>query len=75
MKPQIDFVLEHLRQDPNGSDDFKMIGVWSTALAAQRAIRALRLAPGFRDCPDGVHVGRCELDKTFWAEGFGANGV
>jgi hypothetical protein len=75
MKPQVDFAPEHPCQDPNGSGDFGTIGVCSAAPAAKRAICALRVVPGFWDCPDDFHVGRSELDKAFWAAGVGVSGV
>ena len=64
------FVVHHAF-DEGGVDETKLIGVYSTSLAAEAAVARLRAAPGFRERPDGFHVDRYVLDQDHWCEGFG----
>jgi len=64
------YIVQHVHQAPNGEEDIKLIGVYSAEASAQRAIARLRLKPGFRDYPDGFHVGCHELDRDQWVDGF-----
>ena len=64
------FVLEHVRQTLPDDEDAKLIGVYSSESAAQKAIKRLRRQPGFRDFPDGFCIDRYRIDEDSWAEGF-----
>lgn len=64
------YVLQHVHEAPSGEEDVKLIGVYSSEAAAQDAIERLKLKPGFRDQPDNFHVGRHDLDRDQWTDGF-----
>lgn len=64
------FVLQHSRERPDGSEDVKLIGVYTDRSLAEATLARLRSEPGFRDFPSGFHVESYELDKDHWEEGF-----
>lgn len=77
------FVLQHLHLLPDGEEDIKLIGVYSSRESALRAVDRLRLMPGFRDLPalvadlgegpgegSGFYLDPYTLDVDGWAEGF-----
>ena len=75
------FVLQHLHIQPDGSEDLKFIGVYSTAAAAQAAITRLRQQPGFCTHPNvvepsresdgqGFHISQTTLDEDHWIDGY-----
>jgi hypothetical protein len=68
------FVLQHTREIPDGTDDVKLIGVYSSEQAGRAAIATLSLLPGFREHPAGFELSSYELDITHWGEGFVATG-
>ncbi|MEO8184927.1 MAG: hypothetical protein ABI895_39470 [Deltaproteobacteria bacterium] len=68
------FVLQHIRELPDGTDDVKLIGVYSSEPAGRAAITALSLLPGFCEHPAGFDLSAHELDATHWAEGFVISG-
>jgi hypothetical protein len=64
------FLLWHVREVPDGEEDAKLIGVYSSPeLAAQARHRAATL-PGFSDHPTGFIVDRHVVDQDHWIEGF-----
>jgi hypothetical protein len=64
------FVLQHTREIPDGTDDVKLIGVYSSEPAGRAAIAKLSALPGFCEHPAGFELSAYELDATHWAEGF-----
>jgi hypothetical protein len=56
--------------DEQAGDDVKIMGVYSSAAAAQARIESARTLPGFKDEPGCFQVSRYTLDKDEWAEGF-----
>lgn len=74
------FVVQHLHTLPQGEDDVKMIGVYSTREEALEATRRLARQPGFRELPHvndystddmkGFHVDEYEIGKDHWQEGY-----
>jgi hypothetical protein len=64
------FVLQHVREDSDGSEDIKFIGVFSTQDLAQESIDRHIKLPGFCDHPTGFEISECELDKDEWNTGF-----
>jgi hypothetical protein len=50
--------------------DEKLIGVFSTLEKAQEALDNAAKLPGFRDFPDCLNVGRIDVDKDHWTDGF-----
>jgi hypothetical protein len=64
------FILWHVSRMPNGEEDIKLIGVYSTEAKAEKArVRSSRLS-GFSDAPDGFEVGSYTVDRDSWTEGF-----
>jgi hypothetical protein len=64
------YILQHVHEAPNGEEDVKLIGVYSSEAAAQDAIGRLSMKPGFSDHPESFHVGRYEVDRDQWIDGF-----
>lgn len=63
------FVLHHV-YEREGTEEAKLIGVFSTEDAAHRAIERLRDKEGFRDHQEGFCVAAYELDRIWWSDGF-----
>lgn len=75
------FVVQHRHTLPGGIEDWKMIGVYRTQVAAHAAIDRLAVLPGFANHPniidphaaddeDGFDVSERLLDSDSWTEGF-----
>jgi hypothetical protein len=64
------YVVQHVHAAPDGDEDVKFIGVYSSEQAARDAVARLSLQPGFREHRDGFHVSAYEIDKDHWVEGF-----
>jgi hypothetical protein len=56
--------------DEQAGDSPTVLGVYSSAAAAQARIESARTLPGFKDEPDCFQVSRYTLDKDEWTEGF-----
>jgi hypothetical protein len=67
--PIVVFVVEHVHLIAD-EEEVKLIGVYSTRDAAQKAIDRLKVQPGFRDTPTGFSVDEYTLDEDNWAEGY-----
>ena len=74
------FVLQHLRSDED-SEDLKLIGVYSSRVAAEAAVERKRKVPGFSSFPrivnastdeqeSGFYIDEMEIDRDYWSEGF-----
>ena len=59
--PSTVYVLQHARPK-EGCEDVKLIGVYSTEAAAERAIQRLLKQPGFSEYPNDFHLDRYEID-------------
>ena len=55
---------------PDGTEDVKFIGVYSSRENAQAAITRLGQAPGFSDALPGFHIDEYQVDKDQWVEGY-----
>jgi hypothetical protein len=64
------YVLQHVHSLEDGTEDVKLIGVYSSRDNAQAAITRLRQAPGFSDAPDGFQIDEYQMDKDQWVEGY-----
>lgn len=64
------FLLWHVHELPNGAEDVKLLGVYSSSRRAHAARRRLGVQPGFSDTPDRFHVDRYQLNKDYWTDGF-----
>jgi hypothetical protein len=68
------FLLQHTRELADGTDDVKLIGVYSSEQLGRAAIARLSLLPGFSEHPAGFELSPYELDATHWADGFVSSG-
>ena len=64
------WVLHHVHELPDGEEDVKLIGIYSSEEAARLAISRLSRQPGFQQVPSGFQVESYEVDKDHWSEGF-----
>ena len=64
------YVLQHVHEFKDGTEDVKFIGVYSSQENAQAAITRLSKAPGFSEAPGGFHIDEYALDKDQWIEGY-----
>ena len=64
------FVVQHVHVFPNGQEDVKFIGVYSTRELAEAAAERLRTQPGFAEAPDRFHINEYDLDRDHWTEGY-----
>lgn len=62
--------MQHVHELPDGSEDVKFIGVYSSKDLAQTAIARLKTQPGFRDHPLGFHIDEYLIDEDHWTGGF-----
>jgi hypothetical protein len=63
------YLVQHVR-DPDGDEDVKVIGIYSTRDAAQQAVDRAAQRPGFRDHPDGFDIDEYTVDADYWKSGF-----
>ena len=66
------FIVHHSYQLDNAasSEETKLIGVYSSKLKAQQAIRRLRKQPGFKRLPTYFSIDEYWLDQVNWEDGF-----
>jgi hypothetical protein len=64
------FILWHVRELSEGSDDETLIGVYRTEEDAKAVSERVRAQPGFIDFPDGFEICPYQLNRNGWTEGF-----
>jgi len=64
------FLLSHSHDFGSGETDDKLIGVYSSEAEAKAAQARKLQFEGFRETPDGFHIGRYEINRDQWSEGF-----
>jgi hypothetical protein len=75
------YVLQHCHVMPNGDDDSKLIGIYSSRAAAEAAVLRLRVQPGFCERPNvvntevdqdanGFYIDEYRMDEDHWREGY-----
>jgi hypothetical protein len=64
------FLLWHANELPDGEEDSKFIGAYSTRALAEAAQNRVAQPPGFRDAPEGFTIDSHEVDRDEWREGF-----
>jgi hypothetical protein len=64
------YVVQHVHEFEDDSEDIKFIGVYSTFEKAEQAVRRLSMEVGFCDTPEGFHISEYEIDEDHWTEGF-----
>lgn len=75
------YLLQHLHVLPEGVEDFKILGIYSSADAVQRAVQRLKSQPGFKDHPrivdpsidgqlEGFYIDPYVVDQDCWSDGY-----
>jgi|SRR5215469_9394065 len=64
------FLLWHVHEFPDGEEDAKLIGVYSSHDSAEEAQRRVATQPGFRDVPAGFCIDCYTVDEDNWREGY-----
>lgn len=64
------YLLQHCREIADGEDDYKMIGAYGTAEAAEEARARAVQRPGFKDYPDDFQIVEYVLGQDHWVDGF-----
>jgi hypothetical protein len=64
------FVVQHVHELEDESEDVKLIGIYSSQDAARTAVERLRRLPGFCDTADGFQIDRYRIDEDHWVSGF-----
>jgi hypothetical protein len=64
------FLLWHSRKLPDEKEDAKLVGVYESREAAERAKEKASMLPGFSEHQDGFEISAYEVGKSYWKEGF-----
>lgn len=64
------YQVEWFKELDDDVADEKLIGVFSTLEKAKEALDNAARLPGFRDSADCLSLGRIDVDKDHWTEGF-----
>ena len=64
------FLVQHVHEFGDGTEDVKIIGIYSTHEAAEAAVARTSRLEGFCDALDGFSIDRYELDSDNWREGY-----
>jgi hypothetical protein len=64
------YLLWHTHEMPDGDEESKLIGVYSSEARAMEAQRRVLSQPGFRDAPEGFEIARYQVDTDHWVEGY-----
>ena len=64
------FILWHSYIQPNGEEESKLIGVYSTRELADRAQKKTCQLRGFRDRPTDFIIDQYRIDEDHWTEGY-----
>lgn len=70
--PSIDSVwlLQHVHEFADGSEDVKLIGVFASRQEAEEVQAKVASQPGFREMPEGFSITEHQLGVVGWSEGF-----
>lgn len=64
------FVVQHVHELSDGSEDVKFIGVYSSRANAEAAVARLSQLAGFADATDGFSIDQYTLDRDHWTDGY-----
>lgn len=64
------FVVQHVHEHADGTEDVKFIGVYSSRANAEAAVARLREQAGFADTPDSFSIDEYPIDRDHWTEGY-----
>ncbi|MCM1090827.1 MAG: hypothetical protein NC092_12425 [Butyrivibrio sp.] len=65
------YLLQHSYEMENGSEETKILGIFSSNLEAEKAIEKYKKLSGFKERPDDFYIDEYELNRKYWAEGYG----
>ena len=65
------YLLHHINEHDDGTEDIKLLGVFSSEKKAQETLNSHKTLPGFKDNIRGFSIDEYILDKSEWNEGFG----
>lgn len=68
--PTVVYLLEHVHESGDGTQDVKTLGIYSSEASAKQAMETLVRQPGFRDVPDGFNIDAYEIDQFCWQDGY-----
>lgn len=63
------FLLQH-SYEIDGSEQTKIIGIYSTRDKANAAVERFKALPGFCWYPESFYIDEYEIDQNNWEEGF-----
>ncbi len=64
------YLLWHTHPKPDGEEDEKLLGVYSSRERASARVEEAKRLPGFVDAPDGFLVDEYEVDADHWTDGY-----
>jgi len=64
------FLLQHTHVHSDGTEDDKIIGIYSSKQAAEAAVKRAVKREGFNKSPEGFNIDECTLDEDDWIEGY-----
>ena len=64
------YVLQHVHEYEDGTEDVKFVGVYSSRENAESAIKRLSGVSGFSEALAGFHIDEYHVDKDQWVEGY-----
>jgi hypothetical protein len=64
------FLVQHCHAVDDGTEDVKVIGVYSTRKEADGAVMRARARSGFKTALHGFSIDEYVLDKDQWTEGY-----
>lgn len=64
------YIVQHVHEFDDGSEDIKFIGVYSTYQKAEEAVKRLSTQIGFCETLEGFHIDEYIVDKDHWIEGY-----
>lgn len=69
-KREVIYVLSHLRPLPDGEEEERQIGVYSSKERAELREACLQDQPIFREAPDEFYVVQFEIGEDCWTDGY-----
>jgi len=64
------YLVHHIHEFPDGSEDIKLIGVYASEEEAINAVERARQLPGFIKFPEGFEISSHKIGRDDWTEGF-----
>lgn len=64
------WIVFHGEDEEDSPCQMKIIGIFSSREAAEQAVDAVRVLPGFREWPELFHMDEYRIDETHWTSGF-----